>query len=117
VTRRIRFNAFAMNTVGHQSPGLWRHPEDRSADYRHLSHWTELAVLLERGLFDGFNLAYAITPGTFADVIEHVVPVLQERGAYPTSYTPGTLRHKLLGQGDRLPSAWGSEALSASSLR
>ena len=24
----IRFNAFIMNTVGHQSPGLWTHPED-----------------------------------------------------------------------------------------
>ncbi|MGN6273663.1 MAG: LLM class flavin-dependent oxidoreductase [Protaetiibacter sp.] len=52
---------------------------------------------------DGFNLAYAITPGTFEDVVEHIVPVLQARGAYPTEYTPGTLRHKLHGRGDRLP--------------
>ena len=52
---------------------------------------------------DGFNLAYAITPGTFEDVVEHVVPVLQERGRYPTSYEPGTLRSRLLGRGDRLP--------------
>jgi FMN-dependent oxidoreductase (nitrilotriacetate monooxygenase family) len=52
---------------------------------------------------DGFNLAYAITPGSFADFIDHVVPVLTERGAYQKSYTPGTLRHKLLGRGDRLP--------------
>lgn len=52
---------------------------------------------------DGYNLAYAITPGTFTDVVEHVVPVLQERGVYPTAYEPGTLRHRLLGRGDRLP--------------
>lgn len=52
---------------------------------------------------DGFNLAYAVTPGSFEDVITHVVPVLQERGAYPTTYTEGTLRHKLFGKGDRLP--------------
>ena len=52
---------------------------------------------------DGFNLAYAITPGSFEDVVEHVVPVLQARGAYPTSYEEGTLRHKLFGAGDRLP--------------
>jgi FMN-dependent oxidoreductase (nitrilotriacetate monooxygenase family) len=52
---------------------------------------------------DGFNLAYAITPGTWEDVIEHVIPVLRERGLYPTEYTPGTLRHKLHGRGDRLP--------------
>ena len=50
-----------------------------------------------------FNLAYAITPGTFADVVEHLVPELQRRGAYQREYTPGTLRHKLLGRGDRLP--------------
>jgi long-chain alkane monooxygenase len=52
---------------------------------------------------DGFNLAYAITPGSFADFIEYVVPVLTARGAYQSSYAPGTLRNKLLGNGDRLP--------------
>jgi FMN-dependent oxidoreductase (nitrilotriacetate monooxygenase family) len=52
---------------------------------------------------DGFNLAYAITPGSFADFVEHVVPELTKRGAYQDAYTPGTLRHKLLGGGDRLP--------------
>ncbi len=52
---------------------------------------------------DGFNLAYAITPGTFADLVEHLVPELQRRGALQREYTPGTLRHKLVGRGDRLP--------------
>ena len=52
---------------------------------------------------DGFNLAYAITPGSFADVVEHVVPELTARGAYQPEYAPGTLRQKLLGNGDRLP--------------
>ena len=51
---------------------------------------------------DGFNLAYAITPGTFEDVVEYVVPELQKLGAYPTEYTPGTLRQKLFGAGDRV---------------
>ena len=52
---------------------------------------------------DGFNLAYAITPGTFEDVVTWVVPELQRRGVYPTEYTEGTLRQKLHGRGDRLP--------------
>jgi len=52
---------------------------------------------------DGFNLAYAVTPGTFVDVIDHVIPALERRGAYERDYTPGTLRHKLFGEGDRLP--------------
>ena len=57
MTREIRFNAFEMNCVGHQSPGLWAHPRDRSANYKDLEYWTELAALLERGLFDGLFLA------------------------------------------------------------
>jgi hypothetical protein len=52
---------------------------------------------------DGFNLAYAITPGTFEDVVEHLVPELQRRGLHRTEYEPGTLREKLLGEGPRLP--------------
>jgi alkanesulfonate monooxygenase len=46
-----------MNCVAHQSPGLWRHPRDRSRDYRRLGGWIELARTLERGLFDGLFLA------------------------------------------------------------
>ncbi|GGC70965.1 monooxygenase [Siccirubricoccus deserti] len=57
MTKQMRLNAFSMNCVGHQSPGLWRHPRDRSADYTSLSYWTELARTLERGKFDGIFLA------------------------------------------------------------
>lgn len=59
-------------------------------------------IIAETGV-DGFNLAYAVTPGTFEDVVEHVVPELQRRGVYPTEYATGTLRNKLFGEGDRLP--------------
>ena len=55
--REIRLNAFAMNCVGHQSPGLWRHPDDRSTAYTSLAFWADLARLLERGLFDALFLA------------------------------------------------------------
>lgn len=55
--KEIRLNAFAMNCVGHQSPGLWRHPRDRSADFNRLRYWTDLAKTLEAGLFDGLFLA------------------------------------------------------------
>jgi FMN-dependent oxidoreductase (nitrilotriacetate monooxygenase family) len=57
MTRPIRFNAFDMNCVGHQSPGLWVHPRDQSWRYRQLGYWTELAQLLERGRFDGLFIA------------------------------------------------------------
>jgi alkanesulfonate monooxygenase len=57
VPREILINIFNMNTVGHQSPGLWKHPRDRSRAYRDLETWTDLAKTLERGLVDGLFLA------------------------------------------------------------
>lgn len=57
MSRQIRFNAFDMNCVAHQSPGLWRHPDDRSHEYTRLGYWTELATLLELGRFDGLFIA------------------------------------------------------------
>ena len=54
---------------------------------------------------DGFNLAYATTPGTFVDVVQFIVPELQSRGSYKHEYRQGSLRHKLFGAGDRLPSS------------
>ena len=53
MTKQIRLNAFAMNCVAHQSPGLWTHPRDRTAEYNRLPYWLDLAKALERGRFDG----------------------------------------------------------------
>src|SRR6267143_7197192 len=55
--KEIRLNAFAMNCVAHQSPGLWTHPRDRTSEYNRLPYWTDLAKTLERGRFDGLFLA------------------------------------------------------------
>ncbi|SAL52845.1 flavin-dependent oxidoreductase [Caballeronia sordidicola] len=55
--KKILLNAFNMNCVGHINHGLWTHPRDRSTDYRKLSYWTDLARLLEKGLFDGLFIA------------------------------------------------------------
>jgi alkanesulfonate monooxygenase SsuD/methylene tetrahydromethanopterin reductase-like flavin-dependent oxidoreductase (luciferase family) len=54
---------------------------------------------------DGFNLAYAVTPETFEDVVNLLVPELQKRGVYPKAYRPGTLREKLFGDGPYLPAS------------
>jgi hypothetical protein len=45
-----------------------------------------------RGRCGGFNLAYMITPGTFEDFIDDVVPVLQRRGLMQNDYGEGTFR-------------------------
>ncbi|MFC0666516.1 LLM class flavin-dependent oxidoreductase [Azotobacter chroococcum] len=55
--KQILLNAFNMNCVGHINHGLWTHPRDRSTEFNTLEYWTELARLLERGLFDGLFIA------------------------------------------------------------
>jgi FMN-dependent oxidoreductase (nitrilotriacetate monooxygenase family) len=77
-TKQIRFNAFAMNTVGHQSPGLWTHPRDQSHRYTDPVYWQDLARLLERGRFDGVFLAdvlgvYDVFEGSAAAALKHGV--------------------------------------------
>ena len=57
MARELLLNAFAMNCAGHQSQGMWRHPRDKSENYKHTDHWVELARTLERGKFDGLFLA------------------------------------------------------------
>ena len=54
-----------------------------------LEEWVEEADV------DGFNIAYVTTPGTFEDIVEHVIPELQQRGRFKTAYKEGTLREKL----------------------
>ena len=39
-----------MGCSGHQSPGLFTHPSDKSVYHNKLTYWTDLAKLLERGV-------------------------------------------------------------------
>ncbi|MET1035101.1 MAG: LLM class flavin-dependent oxidoreductase [Arthrobacter sp.] len=57
MARRISLNAFDMTTPSHQSPGLWRHPENRADTYNTIGYWTDLAKTLEKGTFDALFLA------------------------------------------------------------
>ena len=57
MNRKIRFNAFETNCISRKSPNLWRHPLERSTEYKDLEYWTGWAQLLERGKFDGIFLA------------------------------------------------------------
>ncbi|KAE8449347.1 hypothetical protein EG329_008248 [Mollisiaceae sp. DMI_Dod_QoI] len=50
-------NAFVEMCSGHQSPGLWRHPDDQSHRFNDLSYWTDLAQLLEKAKFHGIFIA------------------------------------------------------------
>ena len=80
MSKQIRLNAFSMNTVGHMSPGQWRHPRDRSVDYRNVRHWAELAQLLESARFDALFLAdvigtYDVINGSRDDAVRSAVQV------------------------------------------
>ncbi|MDH1508219.1 LLM class flavin-dependent oxidoreductase [Pseudomonas mosselii] len=57
MAKQILLNAFNMNCIGHINHGLWTHPRDTSTQYKTLDYWTDLARLLERGLFDGLFIA------------------------------------------------------------
>src|ERR1700755_1009089 len=78
--RPIRLNAFDMNCVAHQSPGLRRPPGDHAWDYKKLSYWTDLAQLLERGRFDGLFIAdvlgiYDVYGGNRDATVRHATQV------------------------------------------
>jgi FMN-dependent oxidoreductase (nitrilotriacetate monooxygenase family) len=78
MSKIIRFNAFQMNTVSHQSPGLWTHPRDNGHRYTDPDHWTELAQLLEAGRFDAIFLAdvlgaYDVYEGSADAALRHAV--------------------------------------------
>ncbi|KAJ5138302.1 uncharacterized protein N7515_003150 [Penicillium bovifimosum] len=55
--KSLILNAFVEMTSGHQSPGLWRHPEDESHRFNDIDHWTELAQMLEAAKFHGIFIA------------------------------------------------------------
>ncbi|PVH70357.1 bacterial luciferase-like protein, partial [Cadophora sp. DSE1049] len=57
----------------------------------------EFEKWVEEADVDGFNIAYAITPGSFGDVIELLLPELKKRGLFWYGYEVpgGTYRENL----------------------
>ena len=55
--KKLILNAFVESCSGHQSPGLWQHPDDHSAEFNNIKHWVKLAQLLEKGGFHGMFIA------------------------------------------------------------
>lgn len=52
----------------------------------------------------GLLVGLPTRPGSLTDFVDHVIPILQERGVAQREYSEGTLRQKLFGHGDRLRS-------------
>src|SRR6478736_1396073 len=62
MAKRIGLNAFNMTAAGHQSSGMWRHPDSQAHRYKDLDYWLDLAKTLERGRFDALFLADVLGP-------------------------------------------------------
>ena len=58
--------------------------------------WHEVGV-------GGITVGMTVRPGSLTDFVDQVVPVLQQRGLTQREYSPGTIRDKIMGYGDRLP--------------
>lgn len=64
----------------------------------------ELERYAERTGVDGFNFTYHVTPGSFADIAEHLIPELRRRGRVLPRHGRTTLREHLFpGGGAVLP--------------
>ncbi|CCF43244.1 NtaA/SnaA/SoxA family monooxygenase [Colletotrichum higginsianum] len=54
---------------------------------------------------DGFNIGYVITPGSFEDAVEYLVPELRSRGLLPELVPEGgpapTFREQIYGTGQK----------------
>ena len=105
MAKPILLNAFHMNTVAHQSHGMWRHPRDHSRDYNTLGYWLDLARTLERGCFDGLFLAdvlgvYDVYQGSpdAASAQRHAGPRRRPAAPHPRDgdghRAPGLRRHR-----------------------
>ncbi|MGQ5393686.1 LLM class flavin-dependent oxidoreductase [Paenibacillus sp. M.A.Huq-84] len=80
--------------LGGQSPFFIAGTPEQVADK--IQYWVE-----ETGI-DGFNLTQFLSPGSFREFIELVIPELQRRGLYRTEYEEGTFRERLFGKGIHL---------------
>jgi len=55
--KTLILNAFVMTTPGHLAPGLWKHPRNRTTEYKKLKFWTDLAQLLDKAKFHALFIA------------------------------------------------------------
>ncbi|KAK7432938.1 hypothetical protein QQZ08_000409 [Neonectria magnoliae] len=83
--KQIILNAFVMNTPGHLAPGLWRHPRNKTDQYKKLSFWVELAQLLDKADFHAMFIADTLGPYDVYKGPENVVPALSSGAQFPVN--------------------------------
>lgn len=85
--KQLILNAFVESCSGHQSPGLWAHPDDESSNFNDVKYWVRLAKLLEAANFHGIFIADVLVslPLHFVHVTKQLKLVCRE----PTTSTRG----------------------------
>jgi FMN-dependent oxidoreductase (nitrilotriacetate monooxygenase family) len=83
--KQIILNAFVMNTPGHLAPGLWRHPKNKTDQYKKLSFWTDLAQLLDKANFHAMFIADTLGPYDVYKGPANVVPALAAGAQFPVN--------------------------------
>lgn len=87
--KSLILNAFVEMCSGHQSPGLWQHPEDESWRFNDVDHWVELAKLLESAKFHGIFIADVL--GSLPSHSIFVYALLMTQAATMSTRALGTL--------------------------
>ncbi|KAJ5217422.1 hypothetical protein N7468_010430 [Penicillium chermesinum] len=83
--KQIILNAFVMNTPGHLAPGQWRHPRNKTENYKKLSFWVDLARLLDEAGFHAMFIADTLGPYDVYKGPANVQPVLASGAQFPVN--------------------------------
>ncbi|ETS74168.1 hypothetical protein PFICI_14034 [Pestalotiopsis fici W106-1] len=85
VKKQMILNAFVMNAPGHLAPGQWRHPQNKTSQYKKLSFWVELAQLLDKANFHAMFIADTLGPYDVYKGPANVVPSLASGAQFPVN--------------------------------
>ncbi|KAF4124065.1 Flavin-dependent oxidoreductase, luciferase family [Geosmithia morbida] len=83
--KQLILNAFVMNTPGHLSPGFWKHPRNKTEQYKRLPFWLDLARLLDDAGFHAMFIADTLGPYDVYKGPANVVPALSAGAQFPVN--------------------------------
>lgn len=83
--KELILNAFVMNCPGHLSPGQWKNPRNKTADYNRLSFWTDLAKYLDDAGFHCMFIADVLGAYDVYKGPANVDPTLASGAQFPVN--------------------------------
>lgn len=83
--KQLLLNAFVESCSGHQSPGLWQHPDDESTDFNDIQHWINLAKRLEDAKFHGIFIADVLGGYDVYQGPRNLTPAIKSGAQWPVN--------------------------------